>query len=90
MDQSQAQIEDTRLEGERRLKYKGTACISLDVLYFRWDQLCKADKKHIQKLERCFEKEGCHRLPFRNHVAAIINRSSLDAAMRKSGSDGAD
>ena len=25
MDQSQAQIEDIRLEGERRLKYKGTA-----------------------------------------------------------------
>jgi hypothetical protein len=85
MDQAQAQIEDTRLEGERRLKYRGTARINLDVLQFRWDLLCKADKKHVEHLERCFEKEGCHRLPCRNHVAAIINHSSLDAAMRKSG-----
>lgn len=85
MDQSQARIEDIRLEGERRLKYKGTARINLDVLYFRWDQLCRSDKKHVEKLERCFEKEGCHRLPVLNHVAAIINPSDLDAAMRRSG-----
>jgi hypothetical protein len=85
MDQSQAQVEDIRLEGERRLKYKGTARINLDVLYFRREQLCKSDKKHVEELEHCFEKEGCHRLPLRNHVAAIINASALDAAMRRSG-----
>ena len=76
---------DIRLEGERRSKYKGTARINLDVLYFPWEQLCKKDKKRIKRLEQCFEKEGCHRLPLLNHVAAIINPSDLDAAMRRSG-----
>lgn len=85
MDQSQAQIEDVRLEGERRLKYRGTARINLDVLYFSWEQLCRKDDKRIQKLERCFEKEGCHRLSPLNHVAAIVSPSDLDAAMRRSG-----
>jgi hypothetical protein len=85
MDQAQAQIEDVRLEGERRLKYQGTARINLDVLYFSWEQLCRKDNKRIQKLERCFEREGCHRLPPLNHVAAIVNSSDLDAAMRRSG-----
>lgn len=85
MDQSQAQIEDIRLEGERRLKYKGTARISLDVLCFCWEQLCKKYNKRIKILERYFEREGCHRLRLLNHVAAIINPSDLDAAMRRSG-----
>jgi hypothetical protein len=85
MQQSQVQIEDSRLEGERRLKYKGTARISLDVLYFRQDQPRESNKRHVDFLVDCFQKEGCHRLPFCNHVPAIIDQRSLDGAMLRLG-----
>ncbi|OBT50791.1 hypothetical protein VE04_09038 [Pseudogymnoascus sp. 24MN13] len=85
MQQSQAQNEDSVLEGERRLKYKGTARIGLDVLFFRQDQPRKSSKRQAEFLVDCFRKEGCHRLPFCNHVPAIIDQESLDAAMQRLG-----
>ncbi|KFY64740.1 hypothetical protein V496_03055 [Pseudogymnoascus sp. VKM F-4515 (FW-2607)] len=85
MQQSQVQNEDSLLEGERRLKYKGTARISLDVLFFRQDQPRESNKRQADFLVDCFRKEGCHRLPFCNHVPAIIDQESLDAAMQRLG-----
>ncbi|KFX95974.1 hypothetical protein V490_03610 [Pseudogymnoascus sp. VKM F-3557] len=85
MQQSQVQNEDSVLEGERRLKYKGTARISLDVLFFRQDQPREPNKRQADFLVDCFRKEGCHRLPFCNHVPAIIDQESLDAAMQRLG-----
>lgn len=73
------------LEEERRLKYKGTARISLDVLFFRQDQPRESSKRQADFLVDCFQKEGCHRLPLCNHVPAIIDQESLDAAMQRLG-----
>ncbi|KAG9228681.1 hypothetical protein BJ875DRAFT_229273 [Amylocarpus encephaloides] len=85
IQQSQAQNEDSVLEGERRLKYKGTARIGLDVLFFRQDQPRESNKRQADFLVDCFRKEGCHRLPFCNHVPVIIDQESLDAAMQRLG-----
>ncbi|KFY78644.1 hypothetical protein V499_02247 [Pseudogymnoascus sp. VKM F-103] len=73
------------LEEERQLKFKGTARISLDVLLFRQDQPREYSKKQADFLVDCFQKEGCHRAPLYNHVPAIINQESLDAALQRFG-----
>lgn len=85
MRQSRAQREERRLEGERALKFKGTARISLDVLYFRRDQSRELNPKQVGRLKECFQKEGCHRLQVCRHIPAIIDQQCLDSAMRKSG-----
>ncbi|KAL5354472.1 hypothetical protein ACLOAV_000561 [Pseudogymnoascus australis] len=85
MQQSRTQVEDSRLEGERRLKYKGTARISLDVLHFKWNQPRELNSRHVEDLKERFRKEGCRRLPVRKHVPAIIDQQCLDAVMRDSG-----
>ena len=54
MQQSRAQIEDARLEGERRLKYKGTTRINLAVLGFPQSQTRKSNKKRVEFLVGCF------------------------------------
>ncbi|ELR07358.1 hypothetical protein GMDG_08373 [Pseudogymnoascus destructans 20631-21] len=85
MQQSRAQNEDSMLEEERRLKYKGTARISLDVLFFRQDQPREYSQRQADFLMDCFQKEGCHRVPLCNHVPAIIDHESLDAALQRLG-----
>ena len=85
MQQCRAQIEDARLEGERRLKYKGTARINLAVLDFPQNQTRKSNKTNVEFLVTCFRKEGCLRLPFRNHVPASIDQESLDVALQRQG-----
>ncbi|OBT79449.1 hypothetical protein VF21_02102 [Pseudogymnoascus sp. 05NY08] len=85
MQQSRAQNEDSMLEEERRLKYKGTARISLDVLFFRQDQPREYSQRQADFLVDCFQKEGCHRVPLCNHVPAIIDQESLDAALQRLG-----
>lgn len=85
MRQSRAQIEERRLEGERELKFKGTARISLDVLHFKQDQPRELNSKHVEYLKECFQKEGCRRLQLSRHIPAIIDQQCLDATMRKSG-----
>lgn len=88
MQQSRTQVEDLRLEGERRLKYKGTARINLDVLHFKWNQPRELNSRHVENLKERFRKEGCRRLPVRKHVPAIIDQQCLDAVMRDSGVPG--
>jgi hypothetical protein len=85
MSQSRQEVTEPALEAERRLKYQGTARISLDVLHFRRNQSRELDSKHVKFLNRCFRNEGCQRLPARNHVPAIITQQQLANAMRDSG-----
>jgi hypothetical protein len=85
MQQSRAQNEDSMVEEERRLKYKGTARISLDVIFFRQDQPREYSQRQADFLVDCFQKEGCHRVPLCNHVPAIIDQESLDAALQRLG-----
>ncbi|OBT39549.1 hypothetical protein VE00_09472 [Pseudogymnoascus sp. WSF 3629] len=79
------QVDDQRLEGEKRLKFKGTAKISLDVLYFKQNQPRQLNLKHVEYLKECFQNEGCHRLPLCRHIPAKIDQWCLDATIKKSG-----
>lgn len=85
MQQSRYQVEDSALEAERRLRYQGSARISLDVLQFGWDQQRELDPGHVEFLKKCFRNEDCERLPAENHVPAIIGQQQLANAMRDSG-----
>jgi hypothetical protein len=85
MRQSRVQAEDSRLEAEMRLKFQGTARVSLDVLHFQWNQPRELDTKNIEFLKECFRKEGCRPQEVQNHIPATIDERSLNAAMRKSG-----
>ncbi|KAH9203631.1 hypothetical protein DL95DRAFT_472198 [Leptodontidium sp. 2 PMI_412] len=62
MKQSQAHVEDSRLEAERRRTFRGSARISLDALHFRQHKHRDLDKKHVEYLKGCFRKDQCRRL----------------------------
>jgi len=79
MRQAKAQREDLRLDAERRLQYKGTACIGLEFLNF---QQCEPDRENVEYLKGCFRKEGCHQVEARNHIPALIDQQSLDDALQ--------
>lgn len=75
--------QDSALEAERRLRYQGSARISLDVLYFERSR--ELDLNQVEFLKKCFRNEDCQRLPARNHVPAVISQQQLATAMRHSG-----
>ena len=84
MRRSRAHLEDSKLEAEARRTYRGSARISLDVLYFQRNEHRDLDSKHIDYLKDCFKKDKCRRLEKRNHIKAAVDQLSLDAALRSS------
>lgn len=85
MRHSRALEEAANSEEERRLKYRGAACISLDALQFYEDDLKTLDAKNVERLVEVFSREGCQRQPIRNHVLVLITESCLDLALETSG-----
>ena len=69
-----------RFAAERRIKYRGTASVHLEVLHFA----CEKDEGNVARLKNFFRKNGCDRLDIQNHLPAIINQEQLDAAIRLS------
>jgi len=84
MRQSQFLEQERRLAEEKRIKYKGTARIRLDVLHFQWNKPRELNQKNLERLKSCFQTEGCRRLELENHVPAIIDQLQLDDAMQAS------
>ncbi|KAH8765626.1 hypothetical protein BGZ57DRAFT_533732 [Hyaloscypha finlandica] len=84
MRRSRAHLEDSKLEAETRRTYKGSARISLDVLYFQSNEHRDLDRKHVDYLKGCFQRDKCRRLEKRNHIEAAVDQPSLDAALRSS------
>jgi hypothetical protein len=73
--------QEQRQEGERSIKYRGTASIKLDVLHFPCEESREPDKKNVKRLRNLFREEGgC--LDLRNHIPAVI-----DYIARSVGSD---
>lgn len=68
------------MAAERKAKYKGAASIKIQVLHFQHKQ----DKQNVKNLEKLF-RTGYDRLDVRNHIPAIIDQQSLNAALEKSG-----
>jgi hypothetical protein len=65
------------LASEKSARYRGSASIMLDVLHFGHEQ----DTKNVQRLELLFRKTGYDWFDVQNHVPAIIDKQTLDAAI---------
>jgi hypothetical protein len=74
---------ELRLATERRLKYQGTAKVSLDQIHFNPNQSRELDSKNLDRLCRIFRKEGCRRLDVQNHAPAIVSRQHLQTALQE-------
>jgi hypothetical protein len=69
------------LAEEKRVKYRGSASVKLEVLHFH----CEPDPQNIQRLKKLFKKSGCDRADVRNHVPVIITSQSLHTAIQDAG-----
>jgi hypothetical protein len=86
MQRARFQEQERRLATERRLKFKGTASIKLEVLHFQWDKTENVEhQKNVKRLLKIFRDQGCHRLKLRNHIVGVIDQQQLDAAVRNLG-----
>ncbi|EKG09281.1 hypothetical protein MPH_13700, partial [Macrophomina phaseolina MS6] len=75
---------DERIDAERRLKYKGSARISLENLSFSCHDADKLDSKFVHDLKERFESDQCFRLEVRNHIPATIDQTVLNGALQLS------
>lgn len=75
---------DELLDAERRLKYRGSARISLENLIFCSSNGSKLDGKVVNHLKARFESDECFRLDKRNHIPAKIDQKVLDRALQLS------
>lgn len=67
---------------DKLAKYKGTARISIDHLYF--PHSCRQpDKRIVEQLKRDFEGEGCIKDQANNRIPAIIHDSILESGLEK-------
>ena len=73
--------QEKRLATEKRIKYKSTARIRLEVLHFQWNEPRELNQNNLERLKKCFRTEGCRRLEWENHIPAIIEGSQLDDAI---------
>lgn len=71
----------SELATEKSTQYRGSASIKLEVLHFEHEQ----DLKNARKLELLFRKTGYDHLDVQNHVPAIIDKQTLETAVRDSG-----
>jgi hypothetical protein len=82
MRRARFQEQERRLATEKRLKFRGTASIKLEVLDFPWDKTDNVvHQKNVKRLENIFRGGGCHPLNLRNHIAGVIDQQRLDAAV---------
>lgn len=84
MQQSQFLEQECRLAEEKRIKYKGTAHIKLNVLNFQWNKSRELNQKNLERLKNCFQIKECRQLKLKNHISAIIDQLQLDDVMQAS------
>jgi hypothetical protein len=77
----QTRNEERELDTERRIKFKGTARVSIESIYFERNRSHELDIRHVETLKDHFRANGCHRLEVRNHIPAIIDQQDLDVAL---------
>lgn len=75
--------EEVRLATERRLKYLGTAKVSINQIQFDPPLPRDLDPKNLDRLREIFRKNRCRRLNVDNHVPAIVSQQDLALALQK-------
>ncbi len=68
---------------EKELKYKGTARINLEYLYFPPPDRDEQSRINFWK-DKFREFGGCCRLDAKNHASALVSMEELDAALSRS------
>jgi hypothetical protein len=69
------------LAAEKHAKFRGSANIKLELLKYERE----VDEQNTKRLQGLFKKGGHSRVDSRNHVIAVIDPLSLDAAIVASG-----
>jgi hypothetical protein len=69
------------LAAEKHAKFRGSAKIKLELLKYERE----VDEQNTKRLQSLFKKGGHYRVDSRNHVIAVIDPLSLDAAIVASG-----
>jgi hypothetical protein len=72
---------EVRLATERRLKYQGTAKVSLDQINFDPPLPRDLDAKNLERLCEIF-RNSCCRLDVINHVPAVVSRQDLAMSLQ--------
>lgn len=73
--------EEVRLVTEQRLKYQGTAKVSLDQIQFNPPLPQDLDSKNLERLRQIFRKDRCRRLVAENRIPAMISEGDLAEAL---------
>ena len=81
MRHSRVKLEDSKLEEERRLKYRGSARLALEAIHLSGE----LHFIHVERLKRIFRKDGCRPKHMGNHVLLLIDQPSLDVSLSISG-----
>lgn len=76
--------QELRLHLERCVKYRGTARIRLENLYFEWGEARELSRKNVERLKQVFRTENVHRLEPRNHIPAVVHEGDLVSAIQAS------
>jgi hypothetical protein len=76
--------QEKKLEAERLLKCKGTACVKLEHLNFEENDLRELDQKNVQRLKAIFQTSDIRRLEPSNHIPALVTQSDLENAIQAS------
>ena len=80
-------IHEADLLADKARAFYGRAKVSLSNLRFEGDEVAGTrtlNPRNITRLRNIFELEGCLRLEPEHHVPAVIERSTLEAALRAS------
>lgn len=74
---------ETQLATERRLKFQGTAKVSLDEIQFDSQISRQLDQRNVNRLCNIFQEEGCQNLAVAHRVPVIVARHHLVAALQR-------
>jgi hypothetical protein len=75
--------QEVRLATERRLKYIGTAKVSISQIQFDPPLPRDLDLKGLERLRSIFRKNHCRRLDVDNHVPAIVSQHDLTDVLQR-------
>jgi len=86
MQRSRLQNRERALAVERSLKYRGTARVEIEVLYFPplKTRGPKSGEKNVERLKGVFRRKGVLPEPIPHHIPAVTDRRVLDVALRGS------
>ena len=75
--------EEVRLASERRLKYQGSAKVSINDIEFDPPLPRDLDSRNLDRICQIFRKNRCRRLDVENRIPVIVARNDLSTALEQ-------